>query len=183
MQDKWVQLHCMHDHTVQANDSATVRYWHALLTGQYRSSNPRASVRYWHAPLTGQYVARNDNIARVRISEWRQHSWFEMCFAASTFKYWVQNTSRIHNEKVKPHVVYDWISGSAGFSSPALLLAGATSWDQVHFAGRAVANGTVEDKRRFYWTQRMLSLYARVRAFVSQHLGLLSRVFILFTSS
>ena len=41
---------------------------------------------------------------------------------------------------------------------PADLLAGAKSWEEVEFTGRSVANGTIEDRRRFYWTSRFFSL-------------------------
>jgi hypothetical protein len=41
---------------------------------------------------------------------------------------------------------------------PTDLLIGATSWDDIEFSGRSVANGTIEDRRRFYWTTRMFSL-------------------------
>jgi hypothetical protein len=42
--------------------------------------------------------------------------------------------------------------------TPGHLLVGATEWDEIKFAGRAVANGTVEDRRRFYWSTRFFSL-------------------------
>ena len=41
---------------------------------------------------------------------------------------------------------------------PTDLLIGATSWDDIELSGRSVANGTIEDRRRFYWTTRMFSL-------------------------
>ena len=41
---------------------------------------------------------------------------------------------------------------------PADLLAGAKSWGEIAFAGRSVANSTIQDRRRFYWTTRMFSL-------------------------
>jgi hypothetical protein len=42
--------------------------------------------------------------------------------------------------------------------TPAELLNGATKWQDIKFAGRSVANGTVQDRRRFYWTTRFFSL-------------------------
>ena len=47
---------------------------------------------------------------------------------------------------------------TAGFHSPSQLLARASSWDEIVFTGRSAANGTLTDRRRFYWTQRMFSL-------------------------
>ena len=38
--------------------------------------------------------------------------------------------------------------------TPDELLVGATSWREIAFAGRSVANGTIQDRRRFYWTVR-----------------------------
>ena len=41
---------------------------------------------------------------------------------------------------------------------PADLLVGAETWAEIGFAGRSVANATIQDRRRFYWTSRFFSL-------------------------
>ena len=42
--------------------------------------------------------------------------------------------------------------------TPAELLVNATTWREISFAGRSVANGSLQDRRRFYWTNRFFSL-------------------------
>jgi hypothetical protein len=42
--------------------------------------------------------------------------------------------------------------------TPPDLVLDATEWNEILFAGRSHANGTVEDRRRFYWTTRFFSL-------------------------
>ena len=42
--------------------------------------------------------------------------------------------------------------------TPPDLLLGATKWSDILFAGRSHANGTIADRRRFYWTTRFFSL-------------------------
>ena len=97
--------------------------------------------------------------------------WFGLALAAgfssSDFKltkiadepgwYYPSTTAQAANSSAAVARWHTMLRELAKLTPPDLLL-GATEWNEILFAGRSHANGTVEDRRRFYWTTRFFSL-------------------------